>query len=257
MFQPTTAISRSTLAQRVAEDVSAALLSGLLKCGQPLPPESELAANYGVSRPVVREALGYLRAFGLVEVVNGKGATITAPGHVPLTRFFNIAAALSDESTVRLLEVRRGIEVEAASLAAQRRTDAEMDRILHHLDSMRRLHRMPPTRFDSESYAEADRAFHLSIAQASHNDLLGQLCYSIREPMKHSILTGLKCQQSTDNRNNIQASHEAIAAAIKAGDPLAAMEVMREHLSGAVARLLEGPPRSATRPSVGPELETL
>lgn len=230
-------LSRDTLADQLAQELLSSVIEGSLPPGQPLPSEAELASMFGVSRAVVREGLGHLKAIGAVAVTNGKKAVIKTPDHVPLARIFGLTAAQQPDELTQLLEARCGIESECAFLAAERRTELDLGTILHILGEMDDLIEKR-TDFDAVQYAECDRDFHLQVARASKNVLLERLAQSIREPMKHSILVGLSRQNSRAQHRRIQATHFQIAEAIRLGQSEQARAAMRQHLMGATRRIL-------------------
>jgi DNA-binding FadR family transcriptional regulator len=121
-----TQLRRETLSEQVAERLIASIEQDHLAPGALLPSEATLAAEYGVSRPVVREALKALAAKDVIAIANGKGAIVQPMSSAPLTDFFARALRNRHATAVELLEVRKGIEVQSATLAAQRRTDAEL-----------------------------------------------------------------------------------------------------------------------------------
>jgi DNA-binding FadR family transcriptional regulator len=230
-------LSRDTLADQLTQELFLSLTNGSLLPGRNLPSEAELASRFGVSRAVVRESLGHLKAMGVVEVTNGKKAVVKAPDYVPLTRIFSLAAAQRPDALTQLLEARCGIESECAYLAAERRNVASLEAIGRLLEAMDSLVQDPEA-FDATRYAELDRDFHLEVARASQNLLLEQLAQSIREPMKQSILLGLSHQDSHAQRRRIQATHREIAEAIEQCHSERARAAMRSHLMGATRRIL-------------------
>ena len=229
--------ARDTLADRVAQGLLSAVADGSFPTGHQLPSEGQIASSFGVGRAVVREALGHLKAIGVVHVTNGKRAVVKPLDSVPLAQFFSLAAVQGPNNLSSLLEVRCGIESETAFLAAERRTDEDLEvlqRLIHEMGTLARSKAL----FDPRQYAELDRAFHLEVARASKNLLLEQLALSIREPMKESILAGLRTQSSLRQRRSLQAGHDKIADAIKRGDSETAQLAMRSHMIGAASRLI-------------------
>src|SRR5689334_5658151 len=219
---------RSSLAIDVAAQISAEIASGRLVPGSRLPPEQELTSTLGVSRATLREALAALRREGLVEARQGSGTYVA---QAPRPRSFRIDPAdmRSLDDVLRVVELRLGMEVEAASLAAERRTKADLSR----MDSL--LNRMDAAITRGDSAADVDFEFHRAIADATRNayfreflDLLGPLVIP-RRMLARSLM-----QPGADARvylRRIQAEHRAIQAAIAAGDPSAARRAARQHLN--------------------------
>src|SRR5689334_6695743 len=113
-----TKIPRATLAEQAARNLIAFIESQDLKPGKLLPSESQLAADLGVSRPIIREALKSLEGKGIVEVVSGKGTVVKPPDGQPLQLFFQRTMRLESEAIIDVMELRKGIEVQSAALAA-------------------------------------------------------------------------------------------------------------------------------------------
>src|SRR5512142_1357307 len=114
-------LSRGTLAEQVTDNLLSFIEAQHLKPGDLLPSETSLGNSFGVSRPVVREALKNLEGKGIIEIVNGKGALIRPIDSDPLRLFFHGAMQTEICNLRVLIEVRKGREVRAAIVAAQRR----------------------------------------------------------------------------------------------------------------------------------------
>lgn len=206
-----------------------------LEPGSTLPSESRLAADFGVSRPVVREALKALQAMDVVEIINGKGAVVKPVTSDILSGFFQRATRGKRESLLELYEVRKGIEVQSASLAAERRTPEELAEMARLAAAMgQHLH-------DVDTYAELDARLHLLIASATHNLMMHHLVESIREPMKGAIRDGLHRRSSDEEQlMRVQVLHESLLAALEQGDAQEAGRAMARHMDEAVMMLIAG-----------------
>lgn len=228
-----TALRRETLSEQVAQGLASLIVERGLAPGDPLPPEAKLTAEFGVSRPIMREALRALQAQGIIDVANGKGATVRPITSEPLSGFFNWAMRLERGTAVELLELRRGIEIESARLAARRRTPAELIELHHLVAEMRRhLH-------DVDAYTGLDYQFHLLIATAARNAMLRHLVVSIRGPLKDTIREGLRRKYTAAMRERVQASHDEILAALEAGDSTVAEQAMAQHFDRALRTMTE------------------
>jgi GntR family transcriptional regulator, transcriptional repressor for pyruvate dehydrogenase complex len=228
-------VQRKTLAQQAAELIVAHIDQERLPAGALLPSEGQLAGHFGVSRPIVREALRLLEANGVVTVVNGRGAMVKALNGDVLAAFFQRAARNRREAFREVLEVRRGIEVECAALAARRRTPEQLARLEEIVGQMRAcLH-------DQTALTELDVAFHWQIAQASGNDLFVHLIESLRVVLEDSIRKRpvSRAAVTASLFEEVQRSHERIVAAIAAGDGATASEVMARHIDLGVELLLD------------------
>ncbi|MFN3823385.1 MAG: FadR/GntR family transcriptional regulator [Pseudorhodobacter sp.] len=238
-------MKRKSLSTVVFEGLLDQIRSGKLGPGAQLPTEAELCLSFEVSRTVVREAIARLRAEGLVIPRQGKGVFVSeAP---PGT--FSIPEQDLDAlpQTLALLELRIGVEVEAAGLCAERCTEAEALAIRVEMERVDASHPDPES-----ARVHYDHDFHLLIARGSQNpqiaDFLGYLCSQIgpRLQLNYVLLPTLKDAYF----DRIHAEHLAIVEAIERRDPERARRSMRLHLANSLERL-----RALAR-SAGLALET-
>ena len=162
-----------SLVKTVGEELRRGIESGQLATGGKLPSQQLLAARFNVSRTVVREAIASLEADGLLEARQGAGVFVTQKPAAPALPFGTIDTARLS-SILEILELRSGLEIEAAALAAQRRSPAQEEAIF------RALHAMGALVATGERSTAADFAFHRAVAVATNNprfaeflDLLG------------------------------------------------------------------------------------
>lgn len=208
--------------------------AGLLP-GNRLPAEARLAEEFGVSRPVVREAIRDLTGKGVVQVVNGRGAIIRPVEIGPLQGFFDRAMLVgSDGTVIELMEVRRGLEISSAILAAGRRDDADVARLTELTRAM------AENVDDDERYVDLDVEFHVQIAKATGNTMMGLLVESIREALRKAVRRGLQPRHEHAEREQVQNLHEDILRAIAAGDAEAAGTAMSRHFDVAIATIAAG-----------------
>ncbi|WP_427016587.1 FadR/GntR family transcriptional regulator [Pseudarthrobacter sp. P1] len=213
-------IQRVSAAEAVLDSLRSAIEGGHIPVGGKLAAETALAAQYGVSRSVLREALRSCQALGLTETKTGKGTFVVsdrASGDLALGRF----------SARALMEARPHIEVPAAELAATRRTGEDLDSLHGILDAM--VHEDDP-----QLWVALDASFHAAVARASGNEVFERVLADIRD--------GLASQSETINlmtgrQHYSDKEHLAILAAIEGGDAAAAATAMGEHL-GQVAHAL-------------------
>ena len=224
-------LSRQTLADLAIESLLDYIDEGSLQPGDVLPSEAILAAKLGVSRPVIREALKALGGRNVIEVVNGKGAIIKPIGSDDISPFFRRAVGFDKKAIRELLQVRQGLEVQAASLAASLRTDDEFQQIEQITEQMR------AHLYESEAFVDADLEFHLSIAAATHNSILYFLIGAIRDAMRDSILQWHARSHTDEEHERVQRCHEALLAAIRTRDAEAAAAAMTEHFTDAISAL--------------------
>ncbi|MBE3639979.1 FadR family transcriptional regulator [Mangrovicoccus sp. HB182678] len=202
--------------------------SGRYKPGDRLPSEAQLTRDHGVSRTVVREAVATLRADGLVMARQGAGIFVREP---------EVAAPFSPleldmtglPAVMELLELRTAVEVEAAGLAAIRRSPAQEARIL---DALRRVIAAGGT----EGSAAADLELHGAIAEATNNPRFGQFLQLLGDAAIPRRSLGGAMDAPADYIARINAEHEAIVTAILDGEEEAARGAMRDHLRGSLRR---------------------
>ena len=210
-----------TITDQVAEQLRQLINSGEYKAGDRIPSERELAAQLGVGRPAVREALRELKAQGLLVV--GRGPQGTRLAKLPAPSFAAPVAPLLGAGAERmgeLMEIRSAVEIEAAGLAARRATIEDVHRL-----SILTTH---PGKLLS---ADDDAAFHAAIAQATHNPLFERV---IREPVDllHDHMAAILVAYYSEPGGGValHQQHEAIRRAIRAGDEQKARQAMRQHL---------------------------
>ncbi len=209
------------------------ILSGALKEGDKLPSESEICRSSQVSRPTVREALMRLHADGLVMTRQGSGTYVQ---HRPSKHLARLAKASDVAEMLRCFEVRLGLESQAASLAAQRRTAGQLDRIFSALDALRAAFA------GGDVPARMDFAFHLAVAEASGNPLFGEVLETLNGTIQDimTVALGITRAGSEERGRRVFDEHEAVAEAIRQGDAEAAALTMRYHLHRARRRLTDG-----------------
>lgn len=223
-----------TLVSQLDETLRRAIASGQFPPGSKLPSEAQLTAAHGVSRTVVREAIAALRADRLVEARQGAGVFVletSAPNRPTMLSLSNTDLARVS-SMIELLELRTAVEVEAAGLAALRRSPAQEEVILERHDAVRScLEAAKPT-------SEADFALHLAIAEATNNPRFREFLTMIgRNLIPRAALR--PDDSEADQAAYIKLlddEHHAIVAAISNGDEEGAREAMRRHLRGAQLR---------------------
>lgn len=206
------------------------LLSGKVRTGERIPSERQLAAQLGVGRSAVRDALRPLLLLGVVEARQGDGTYLRQPESSLLPQAVEWGLLLGEHTTNDLVEARAYIEVALAELAAGRRSDADLERMESFLAAMGR------SGVSGAEFNEADLAFHLALAEASGNTVLFGTIASIRTLLQVWI-TRVTAASPTTQRSYEE--HVPVFEAIRASDPKAAATAMRVHMESARARLTE------------------
>jgi DNA-binding FadR family transcriptional regulator len=236
MQKPAPKIQRATLAEQIETYIRGLIISDQLGPGENLPSSTDLASEFGVSRSIVREAMKSLQAKGLIEITNGKRARVRPITNSVLVDFFDRFTRQRQEATIELLELRKGIEVQGAILAARRRTDED-------LAGMWALVREMEARIgDAAAYLDVDVQVHLAIVQASKNRMLFHLVDSIREALRDTMREGLVRHMDPDAWKRIQDSHVRLVTFIDRQDAEGAGECMATHFDGAIYGILTREP---------------
>lgn len=215
------------LYQRVAESLAAAIAAGQYEVGSRLPAERDLAVEFDVSRPTIREAMIALEMRGMVEARNKSGVYVidnqTSDGRLNEL----------DVGAFELIEARTMIEGEAAALAAVAIDDVTIARLRDLLEAM-------TLEADQHGKVDVDREFHLLVASASGNSLVRSMIESLWDIRESSPMCIHMFAQA--RRNGIAPrveEHRAIVDALAARDSKAARHAMRSHLTRVTEDLLE------------------
>lgn len=229
-------VKQPKISDVIMQQLEAMILEGTLKPGQRLPPERELARQFEVSRPSLREAVQKLAARGLLTSCQGGGTFVSE----------DLGSSLSDpllelfrshpESRYDLLEFRHALEGISAYYAALRSTAADKAEIQARFDELQQYH--AEKAFDRE--VEADVAFHLAIAAAAHNVVLLHMMRALFDLLRQHIWDNLEqIYPRREMRNSIHDQHYQLLQAVLAGEPEAARQAAQDHLAYVEEVLLE------------------
>jgi DNA-binding FadR family transcriptional regulator len=218
------------LSTLVASSISREIAQGRLKPGDQLPTEQALATTFGVSRNVVREAIARLRSEGRIWSQQGRGAFVADASNATVLTIDHETLQRAD-SFRSLFELRGILEVQAAALAAKRRSQADIKAMKAALAAMR------TAPYGSVAWLKNDLEFHRAVAAATRNSYMGQFLVFVSERVRESILAAGNQQKSDDMALTTLGEHERILAAIVAGDDEAARAAMQDHLTGAAYRV--------------------
>jgi DNA-binding FadR family transcriptional regulator len=202
------------------------LVLGELEPGAALPSESELAGQLGVSRLTVREATKALQARGLVDVRQGRRPMVAHPSAGPIGDYFAAAVRRDPRRLMDLLEVRRGLEVHIASLAAASASRAAIAAAEATLVAMREA------AGDPVAFHESDIRFHESLAEGSGNQLLCFLLEAMEEPLRSARMQSMQGHLARGGSvEDVIEAHVRILERVRERDAAGAADAMREHLS--------------------------
>lgn len=212
-------VQRYPLAAQAAELLLVRIRAGEWQLGHKLPGETTLAAQLGVGRSTLREAIRELAGKGMLESRQGAGVFVTA---LDVTEDWD--AVLRRADIVTVLEARLAIEAEGAALAAVRRTPAD-------LRAMGRALAARAAAGDSvEDLVDADTAFHRTVVTAAHNDVLIGMFDAFIPRLRHAMVDMLRIRPLADPHADHQA-HEVLLDAVRKRDPEAAAAASRVHLT--------------------------
>ena len=222
-----------SLALGLVDAIGLRIRDGRLEAGDKLPTESEIMAEFGVSRTVVREAISGLQAGGLVETRHGIGTFV-----VEAAAEDNFRIVPEQMATIRdviaVLELRIGLEAEAAALASARRTEANLHSMREALAAFARAID------DGTDAIASDLQLHMEIARATQNphyvDLMGYLG-TMLIPRARVNTARFAGEGGREYLARVRAEHESIVDAISNRDSDAARAAMRTHLSNSRERL--------------------
>lgn len=220
-------MARTPRALAAVDTILDRIVSGEFSPGSPLPPEEPLAELLNVSRPTMREAVTILRARGVLDVRHGRGTFVNE--FSAWTDMPTLMRALSHtmsarELGLRVVEVRRMLEVGSAGLAARNRSEedvAHMRALLARFDKL-------AAAGDFEAVAQCDIDLHEAILTASGNPFIAPVLVPLGQALYRSRLDTTLDDAA---RERARTSHAAIVDAIEARDETAAKEAMRQHMT--------------------------
>ncbi len=221
---PLTSLRRSPLVELAVSQLREQVLSGQWPVGGRLPAETELAQRLEVGRSTVREAVRALVHAGLLETRQGSGTYVRS-----VTPGADWEPRLRRAAVLEAYEVREALEVQAARLAASRRTEADVETLAACLAERERA------RGDDARFVEADLAFHRAIVAAAHNPLLAEMFDSFAAVLREALIA---IRLDHDAQSAVaDAAHARLAAAIEAGDAAAAAQATHDQLDATAANL--------------------
>jgi len=229
-----TAAEGTSLVHQAVQAIRGHIREHDLKVGDTLPGESHFASMLGVSRAVMREAFGALAALSVLDVANGRRAKVGAIDGSVMATSLDHAVSTSQISFLEVWDVRRTMELRIAHLAAERRTDAQAQKILALAAAM------PGASEDRDELARLDIAFHQAIADASHNALFRQMVRSYAPLMEVAVPQAWETRATRAEQLATLERHQALAQAIMDRDPKAAVAEMESHFDASIDDLMRG-----------------
>jgi DNA-binding FadR family transcriptional regulator len=206
-------IPRLSLVDATAAQLEARIAAGEWPIGTRLPAEPELMTQLGVGRSTVREAIRTLVRVGLVQVRQGDGTYVTGR----LANNESLSLRFQRAQLHEIYDVREALDLQAARLAAERRTDEDLA-VLRQLLAMRATAQRAR---DARAFADADVAFHSQIVAATQNDMLIDLYRVLGETLHQTLF--VHKQESAFDDVDTSTEHESILQAIADQDPARAV----------------------------------
>ncbi|WP_424937332.1 FadR/GntR family transcriptional regulator [Arenibacterium sp. S380] len=237
-------MKRETLADRAADLLLDRIRSGEWELGERLPGETTLGPQLGVGRSTVREAIRQLAGRGVLTSRQGAGVFVTA-----LDAAEDWDVVLRHADILSVIEARIAIEGEAASLAAQRRTPADLRAIRRALAARAAYGAPAGVDDDLDGYVDADTAFHRSVVAAAHNPILQELFDGFTPRLRPAMVEMLRLRwhagngvparrpSSAHDAEEDQLMHERLAESVAARASAEAARLSREHLAGLAAAI--------------------
>ncbi len=211
---------------RLFDDMLHLIESGEWAVNEAIPSERTLMKEFGVSRIAVRESLSMLKALGVLNISHGKSTTVCKMSSETLAKLFPLMLSMEGKQSLRdVFEVRLGLELQTARLAARKRTTEDINRLtalVKRFDSYEK---------DTPESIEADHQFHVQIAKATGNPLFWVLLNILGSYVKFAQRESGKSDPEQHRRAS--QAHHAILQAISECDPDKSQQEMERHLRDA------------------------
>ncbi|MBL8659621.1 MAG: GntR family transcriptional regulator [Rhodospirillales bacterium] len=221
-------IKQERLSDVIARELEAMIMEGVLAPGDRLPPERELAQEFSVSRPSLRQALQKLETAGLVETRHGGGTFVRdaiAPG---------LADSLAEvfqrhpEAAIDFIELRATLDGMSAAYAAARGTEDDRAAIAERFQAIEAAHSLD----DPSEEAERDADFHIAIAEASHNVILLHVVRGLLDLLRKDVIFNRNTlYERSGARDALLVQHREIHDAIMGRDPERARRAAAAHMA--------------------------
>lgn len=230
-------IKPQRLSEAIARQLETMILEGVLKPGEKLPAERELAQQLAVSRPSLREALQKLDNAGLLESRQGGGTFVRNAIASTLTEPLVEVLARHPQAALDFIALRSTLEGMSAADAARRATAEDRAMLTARFQAMVTAHEAPELVGAAEDEADAD--FHIAIAEASHNIMLLHVMRGLLDMIRKDIVFNrAQVYAESGARQALLDQHRAIYDAIMARDPEAAQTAAQAHMAH-VGRVLQ------------------
>lgn len=211
--------------ESIIDSIKSDIISGKLSSGEKLPPERDLAKQFGVSRTSIREALRTLEILGVIESIQGSGNFIAGNYTKSLTESMSMMFLLQQFDSLQVSQLREALETKAALLAVDNINVSQMKRLEEIVQEM-------AITIDENKNVALDKELHYTIAAASQNNIIIQIL-NILEELIGIYIKDRRMEILSDERNvsRLQKIHEEIIYSIKNKDPQATYRAIMQHFN--------------------------
>jgi len=215
------------LSDRVVHHMTEHIRMNGLASGARVPSEMRVSADLQISRGIVREAYRSLRSAGILDISAGRSPRVGTLGSASFAHLLKHALATQQASAEQALDLRAGIEVRAAELAAAKRTADDVEALGRAVRGMKRERR------DFDLFVRHDVRFHERLGAATKNPLYALIASALQEAMAASVRAGLESRSNQAQVLRVVETHQEIVDAIAASDPERAAAMMVRHFDEA------------------------
>ena len=227
-FHPIQSFTRKRLSDVVSDQIKRLISDGALMPGDRLPAERDLATQLGVSRPSLREALIRLEADGYIETSGRGGFTVVDVTAPIISKPLAELLLQNPRTSADILELRQGLESIATVYAAERATAADLKKIRNAFEELKTCSLSD----DRTNLPELDAAFHLAIADATHNIALAHVIHGIHTLIREGMRQYHRLIDYDDAKERqLLTQHQAIFDAVMARDAQKARKAAERHLT--------------------------
>ncbi len=224
--QPEREPKRKGTTARLFDDMLRLIESGEWGVNETIPSERTLMKDFGVSRIAVRESLSMLKALGVLNISHGKSTTVCKMSSETLAKLFPLMLSMEGKQSLQhVFEVRLGLELQTARLAALKRTTDDLNRLTALVK------RFDSYQTDTPESIEADHQFHVQVAKATGNPLFWVLLNILGSYVKFAQRESGK--HDPEQHRRASQAHHAILQAIIERDPEESQQEMEKHLRDA------------------------
>jgi GntR family transcriptional repressor for pyruvate dehydrogenase complex len=227
-FDPIQSFTRKRLSDVVSDQIKRLISDGALTPGDRLPAERDLATQLGVSRPSLREALIRLEADGYIETSGRGGFTVVDVTAPIISKPLAELLLQNPRTSADILELRQGLESISTVYAAERATAADLEKIRSAFEELK----AGSLSGDRTNLAELDAAFHLAIADSTHNIALAHVMHGIHTLIREGMRQYHRLIDYDDAKERqLLTQHQAIFDAVMARDAQKARKAAERHLT--------------------------